>query len=134
MKHKVWRNILILITPFLIMILVNESVRLAGNQNSGIVYGVKTISPVNASDTDCSWACYYNTSTHCKQHHVKFMQPLFRYIDVLYFGEIKFLHQMGDYAVANIIFMVILWPGLMYFLFITFLNQGEKLKKLKEKN
>ena len=130
---KKWRNILILISPFLVMIIVNESMRLTHNMDGGHAYGVETMNSTIQSSTDCSWSCYYNT-TYCKKHHVKHMNNYFQYIDGFYFWQIKFLHGFGNYTVANIVFMVILWPALMYFLLITFLNQRTRIKKLKRQN
>ena len=58
----------------------------------------------------------------------------FECLDGFYYWQGKFLHGFGNYAVANIVFMVILWPILMYFLLITFLNQRTRIKKLKKQN
>ena len=125
------RNILLLISPFLVMIIVNESVRLTHDLSGGHAYGVETMNSAVKSPTECSWNCYYNT-TYCKQYHTKHLNNYSQYIDGFYYWQVKFLHGFGNYAVANIVFMVILWPGLMYFLLITFLNQRARIKKLKK--
>jgi len=127
------RNILIIISPFLLMIFVNESFRFTQNMKGGKVYGVTTMNTQVKMSNECSWSCYYNT-TYCKQNHVKHMSNYFQYIDGFYFWQIRFLHSFGNYTVANIVFLVILWPGLMIFLLITFLNQREQIKKLKKQN
>ena len=129
--HKFLRNIIILISSFLIMIIVNETSKMFLNKhNKSVVYDVNSLYSTEKNKESCTWACYFNT-TYCKKHHVKYMRPYFKYIDGFYFGQIKFLHLFGNYTVANIVFLVILWPGLMFFLLIKVIDQHKKIKQLK---
>ena len=121
--------------PILFMVGVNELSR-SNNSFTVSIHGVqfKTINPNSIDKSKCTWYCYYNTR-YCKQNHVKHIKPgfpLYNTIDNLYFGMIKGLMSTGSYATANIIFLVFLWPFLIYyFLFkiislINILNKRNK--------
>lgn len=64
----------------------------------------------------CSWACHNNTRL-CKQNHTIFLKPHINKIDVAYNFIISSLGATGNYRLANIIFLVVLWPLLMLALF-----------------
>jgi len=129
--NRILRNILILISPFIIMIIVNETYRLQKDDNIGFIDTFEVISPIKKHHKTCSWNCYYNTA-YCKVHHVKYLKPFYKYIDPLYYAEIKFLHNFNNYKLANIIFMVILWPLIMYLLLINSLNLHKRIRKTKQ--
>jgi len=77
----------------------------------------------------CSWNCYNNTN-YCKLNHVKYFKPYFKVIDPIYFGIIKALKNTGNYQLANIIFLVIIWPLFMLTILIKSLNIYKKIKLL----
>ena len=115
MKIRI-RNLLLFLSPFLFMVLVNE-------------FSEPTLGSGIRSATHCSWHCHDNTF-FCKEFHVKFAKPHFKIIDLLYNGMIEFLDNAGDYQFSNIFFLVVLWPLLMYFLLIQNLDMRLKIKKL----
>ncbi len=107
-------GILILITPFVMMIMVNEYVR--GSSNSSYhVYGSVAINSSQFDRNKCSWSCHNNTAL-CKKYHVKFLKPYFNYVDPIYFGIINNLKSTSQYKIANIILFVILIPIMIFIL------------------
>lgn len=99
------------------MVLVNE-------------FSEPTLGAGTRSATECSWHCHNHTAV-CKELHVKFAKPYFKIIDPLYSGMIEFLDEVGDYQLSNILFLVVLWPLLMFYLLINVLDMRLKIKKLK---
>lgn len=115
-----------LILPFLIMVVVNEYSRpgLTGFHNAK--YNATGMNPNVPMKDKCTWTGFFDTG-YCKQHHVKHMSSLYEYIDPIYFGIISLLHATGNYGAGNIIFLVILWPGLMYYLLIRVIQLRKQL-------
>ena len=112
------------------MIIVNESVNLKFKENSHNYYGVKAMNSSQKMTGKCSWACHNNTN-FCKENHVKFVKNHFELIDPIYFGIINRLRGTGNYALANILILVILMPLLMWFLIVKSLNIQSKINELK---
>ncbi|MGB1247243.1 MAG: hypothetical protein ACPG4Z_00050 [Chitinophagales bacterium] len=127
---KIFRNIIILIAPFLIMFVVNELSQHPKKPDGIIFSGVKTINYDGVVMYECSWHCHQNTQ-FCIDNHTHFLQPVIDYINPIYFAIIDGLFATGNYGLANIVFLVILWPLLMYFLLIKCLNLRSKLKQTK---
>jgi len=130
MKNKIVQFSLILTLPLLFVILVNEYSRF-NNSNRG--FGRKGITAINPSvktPKKCSWYCHTDTG-YCKKHHTHLLKNHTSKIDPFYFGIIKSLHDAGDYGLANIIFLVILFPALIYVLLIKSISIQIKIKKLK---
>ena len=123
---------LVIAGPFLVMVVVNESMRGGLRDVTPYsAYGFTAMNSVEFSEDACSWSCHNNTSK-CMNHHVSVMTPYFKYINPLYFGMIRFLQASpGTYAVANIIFLVIGWPALMMFLVLRSLWYQEKINAMK---
>ena len=78
----------------------------------------------------CSWTCHNNT-LQCKQNHTKLLKPFLHIIDVPYNKIIEGLSGTGNYKLANVAFLVILWPFLMLFLFIKILSFLKQIKTLQ---
>ncbi len=129
---KIWLYILILLSPLVVLISVNEFVRFSQNETNFQRRGVITMNTTRKTRNKCSWACHNNTA-YCKTNHVKFSQPYFKYIDPIYFGIIKGLKSTGDYGLANIIFLVILCPLFIYVFLIWSINLQFKINNLKKK-
>jgi len=72
--------------------------------------------PTKPSSEKCSWKCHDDTA-FCKTNHVKYAKSYFNQIDPIYFGIINSLKSTGDYRGANILFLVLLIPIIIYFLF-----------------
>ncbi|CAA0252889.1 conserved hypothetical protein [Tenacibaculum maritimum] len=130
MKKQSILNISILLIPLLIVVLVNEYSRL-NNSNKGFVRkGITAINPSIKTPEKCSWYCHADTG-YCKKYHTHLLKNHTSKIDPFYFGIIKSLHVAGDYGLANIIFLVILFPTLIYVLLIKSISIQRKIKELK---
>ena len=117
----------LLFAPFVLMIIVNELVRPTIKEKPYGGFGVTFMNPELWVKDRCSWACH-NSSKYCEKHHIRYVRPIKKYIDPLYFGIIRFLKGFSNYGLANIIFLVIGWPLLMWFLLIGCLDLRAELK------
>ena len=59
------KNIVILITPFLIMILVNEITRYNQTKTYTNKEGKTLINPIHKDKSKCTWHCYRKTAKFC---------------------------------------------------------------------
>lgn len=132
MKPKHIRSLIILVSPFLFMIIVNEIVRPTIKAKPYSQYGITAINSVNRDPDRCTWICHNNTN-YCKKYHVKYLKEYYKYTDPMYFGIIKLLAKTGNYGLANIIFLVILFPFLIWFFIIQSLNIQDEIKEIKKK-
>jgi hypothetical protein len=128
---KLTRSLLILILPILIMVLINEVVRLKIHDEPNKIYGIKTINSEKFLPEKCTWACH-NETIHCKRHHVKYLKKFYSTTDFFYFGTITVLRLSGNYVFANIIFLVILFPITILFFIIKSLNIEDDIRKLSK--
>ncbi len=126
------RNIVVLISPILLMIIVNEMVRPTINDIPFSMNGLNGMNSDNKNLHTCTWSCYLNT-TYCKENHVKYLKPYYKYTDPTYFGIIYFNRKTGNYVLANIIFLVLLFPLLVYGFMIKSMNIQNEINNLKTK-
>src|SRR5690625_2877908 len=112
-----FRNIILLLSPFLLMVVVNETVRPTIKENPYSLFGITAINTARVLPDKCSWNCQ-NDTRYCEEHHVGWLRPFLPFTDRLYYGAIDMLKNSGNYALTNILFLVILFPGLIW-LFIT---------------
>lgn len=124
------KYISLLLLPFLIMIGVNELTRSDINGTPFTSHGVTTINTATISKTECSWNCH-NDTDYCEANHIRVLAPYKEYIDPLYFKIIELLYSTGNYGLANIIFLVIGWPLLMFLLIVSIIKLQNKITKLK---
>ncbi|MFD2514220.1 hypothetical protein ACFSRY_10105 [Pontibacter locisalis] len=113
------------------MVAVNEYAR--GTVSSAGLKGQTKMNSAVATPDACTWNCYNDTG-YCKRHHVKLVSGYFGFIDPLYFGMIRALMSTGDYGVANLLFLVALWPMLMSYLLIKPLLIQLQINKLKKRH
>ena len=140
---KLYINTLILFSPFLLMVMVNEVVRptlveapfqyTKSFDLSGLTRKVvgSAMNPGKMKKEECTWYCH-NKDSFCVNFHKKI--SFHQYIDDLYNKIITLLKKgdyQGNYAINNIIFLVILWPLIMFFLLIKSLDIQRKINKLK---
>ena len=114
------------------MILTNEIVRPTIKEKPYSLQGVTAMNSSIQTKDKCTWNCAANT-TYCKQNHVKYVKQYFEIIDPIYFGIIRLLAATGNYGLANIIFLVILWPLVMYYLLIKSFDMNARIKELKRR-
>ena len=122
---KLIRNSVILLSPFLIMILINEYYRIKLPPST-------VFNKINTKDflsDKCSWDCY---KEGCK--HKKIIKN--RVVNKLYKKIINFHHSSKkiSYEGMNIIFLVILWPIGMYILLLKCINIQQKINFIKNKH
>ncbi len=126
-----FRNICLLLLPYIIMVVINESYRSLITEKPYSAYGFTAINSDLKSPHKCSWIAHSNTS-YCKQHHVKFLKDYFHITDKIYFGAIQALHSTGNYGAANIMFLVILFPLIMWYSLIKIIDYTIAIRKLKK--
>ena len=115
------------------MIVVNEIVRPTIKEKPYSKYEVTAMNSDDKVMDKCTWVCHNNTR-FCKENHVKFLKPYYKYSDKIYFGMISLLQKTGNYGLANIIFLVILAPFLIWFFIVKSLNIQDEINLLKSTN
>ena len=129
---RIIRNTAILISPFLLMIVINEIVRPTIKEEPYSRYGTVAMNSDDKIANKCTWHCQNNTG-YCKENHVKYLMPHFKYTDTLYFGMIHMLQSTKRYEAANIVFLVVLIPLLTWILLIKSLHMQDEIKAQKKK-
>lgn len=125
------RNTAILISPFILMILVNEIIRPTIIEEPYSKSGITTMYSDDKISDKCTWVCQNETS-FCKEKHVKYLKPYFKYTDPLYYGIINMLQSTKKYEAANIVFLVVLIPTLIWVFIIKSLNIQDEINALKK--
>jgi hypothetical protein len=129
-------NLLILVAPFLIMVLVNETCRVFDESESeNFTYsGITAMNSSLKKTNECTWACHNSTKGFCMEKHRKYIKdgfPFYAKINDFYFGIIDFNHQKVNgkkvrnpsyYVFMNVILLVFLWPLIMYLMMINSLR------------
>ena len=110
---KIFAYISIHLIPFVLMVAVNEWYRGARKEKSFTKYPGVMNSGQRMRDR-CSWACHEATA-YCKKNHVKSVKSNFEFTDSLYFGLIGGLRMTGVYQAANVFFLVLAVPLLIWF-------------------
>lgn len=130
MSNLSWKTKLgLALLPWILMVLVNEGARFSTSADYQR-FGVPLINHAEADTETCSWYCHDHTD-YCKTHHVQYAAAYFHWIDPAYFGIISLLMSTGNYGLANLIFLVLLWPLFIYFMLLRVLNTRKRLKKLR---
>jgi hypothetical protein len=111
--------------PFLIMVLVNELYRGRIHSKPYSRFGITAMNSNSVLPNRCTWNCH-DITTYCLQHHVSLLRPVLPVTNRIYFGTIYLLFLTGNYGMANIILYVILWPLLLYVLFLKILKYRAK--------
>ena len=125
------RNLIIILTPFLFMILVNELMRPGIHEKPYSIKGITAMNSNIRTVDKCSWNCH-NDTRFCMDHHTAVLRPYFNIVNPFYFGMIYLLGATGNYGLANILFLVILWPLTMIILLVKTLNIQQKIIGLKK--
>ena len=128
---RLLRNITVLLLPYLIMVGINEYVRPQIKETPYTAFKVSAINSVIRTPAKCSWICH-NDTNYCKTQHVKFLKSSAGFTDLLYFGAIGLLQATGNYGGANIIFLVTLFPLLMWFCLIKCIDYSIEIRTLKK--
>lgn len=122
---------LIVLFPFFIMIITNEIVRFNKAEKGYTRRGIVAINSVEKTVDKCSWNCH-NDTQYCKKNHVKYVKLHFDKIDPIYFGIISLLKSTGNYGLANIVFLVLLFPLIMFLLLTKIIDYQIKINKINK--
>lgn len=113
------------------MVLINESMRPTSETPSYKVWDQTPAMHTNEQMPEsCTWACH-NSTKYCLEHHIKYLKPYLEYTDIPYFAFIGGLKATGNYTNANIYFLVILIPLLIWFFIIQSLALQSKIDAIK---
>jgi hypothetical protein len=117
------------LTPFLLIISVNECLRYSNQPN----FKKSQFSVLNSSElmaNKCSWICHDNTN-YCKTYHLSYSKTTISYTDPYYFGVIDVLKSTGNYKLANIVLFVFIMPIWIFFFLIKCVHLIHKIKPKK---
>jgi hypothetical protein len=115
---RIWLYLLILISPFLFIVLINETV--SYDQKSYVIESdvISVGKKIDALNTDkylknaCTWYCHNNG---CKHKSVIYQGKIQEMYDaIIHFNQ----HQSLDYSVMNVFLFVIVVPLMVYILII----------------
>ena len=120
--------IFLLFFPILSVVFVNEITKTVISKNDYKKYTIKTINSGFKNAKKCSWACHNNTN-FCKKNHVKLLANHFDKTDPFYFGIVTSLKATGNYKLANIILLVIVFPLIFYILLVKCIQIQYKINK-----
>ena len=125
--QKIVRNILIFVSPFILMVLVNHFIKPAVDPipNDGKWNSTKPL------PDRCTWACHDHTN-YCIQHHVKMNKYIIWITRLLYDNEIRFLQLFGNYSFANILILVTLVPLYIWYFLIKIIDTLQEIKETKK--
>jgi hypothetical protein len=129
---RLLRNAIIFLAPFLIMALINETVRPKIKEIPYKANGITAINSVEYLPNKCTWNCHNNTP-YCKSKHVKYLKPFYTITDLFYKGVINLLASTGNYGAANIIFLVFLFPLTILYFIIKSIDIQTEIQKLSKK-
>ena len=118
---------LILATPFFCLIVVNEASRSEVYYVSIFDTKVLALNPQQKDAKRCTWDCHSNECSHRKKNCINI-----GIIDVLYQNIIASLDlkKGGDvYQQMNVLFLVIIWPLVMFGLLVANVELFFKRKK-----
>jgi len=125
------------------MVVVNEIYRIKIKHEPFQYNGIKAINSANYDSQRCTWACHNSTTNHCLKKHTNVIVdgfPMHESIDKFYWAIINFNSQKVNgkkvsnpryYAAMNIIFLVVLWPLIMFFLLVNYIRLKTKFKNSK---
>ena len=137
MKHN-FKYILILLSPFVLMVIVNETCRVFIKDKPFKYANITAMNSVNYDGEKCTWACHNSTTNHCMKKHNKIIKkgfPFYTQINSFYWRIINFNSKKVNgkkvsspryYAAMNIISLVILWPLSMFLLLVNYLKLRAK--------
>lgn len=130
---KSLRNAFILVLPFILMISINEIERMFINEQPYKYLNVTAENSGEMIPDRCTWICHNNTQ-YCLQHHVKLLKPYTSTTNKIYFGTIDLLASSGNYGAANIIFLVVFAPLLIWFFLIKSIDAQFVIKQNKKES
>jgi hypothetical protein len=136
---KILLNLFLVISPFLTIIIINESARISAKQKS-TAKGL-----INTKETklkQCTWKCHDNTKSFCIPTHQKNDNNFFytKYNKDLFFSVIDMLKlnsgktALGNkvYRLANLAILLIIIPFLILYFLIRSINMQIEINNFKK--
>ncbi len=122
-----FRNLLLFVFPFILMIVVNQFIKPSIDpiSNDGKWNTTKPL------PDHCSWACH-NSTNYCIEHHVKMNKLLLLISQPFYFGEITLLKMAGSYSLVNILILVTLVPLYLWYFLVRIIDVLIAIKEAKK--
>ena len=121
----------ILVIPFVLMVAVNEVYRASIKEKPFSKYPGAINSGQRIRER-CSWVCHEATA-YCKENHVKWGRPYFEYTDTMYFGLIRGLRITGGYQAANVFFLVLIVPLLIWIFLVGSIRYQHRIDLIRRK-
>lgn len=128
---RLFRNITLPLLPYLLMIIINEAYRPTIKEKPYSLRGITAINSDVRTPDKCTWAAHSDTA-YCKQNHVKLLKNHMETTDKIYFGAIGALRSTGNYGAANVIFLVILFPLIIWYSLVKIIDYTLEIKALKK--
>lgn len=121
----------LLLFPFLLIVLVNESQR---EQNNNFqINGVIAINSFEKLPYKCTWYCHKDTDYCIKNHNTFIKDDFLTFTNSIYNSIIAFLSAFkGGYQTMNVAFLVIGIPLLIWYLTVKAVEQILTLRKFKK--
>ena len=130
----VFRNILLLIIPFLLIIVINEVSRPAILETNNKDFPTAMNSRIRIKEK-CSWECHERTE-YCKKNHVKLLNNYFSYTDTIYYRTIRILkggkQSFSFYQKTNVVFLVFLIPLMIWYFLAKSLSIQDQIRKIEK--
>lgn len=126
--------IFLLVFPFLIIVMVNESQRKYLIHPPNFEKNTPTLNGTGKDPLHCNWYCHKDTD-YCINTHNKVIKGSFlTFTNKIYFGIIAFLSSVkGGYKAMNIFILVIGIPLLIWYLTIAIIEKIIFIYRLKNK-
>lgn len=130
----VFRNILLLIIPFLLIIVINELSRPEILEKANEDFPTAMNSRIRLKEK-CTWECHERTE-YCKKNHVKYLTRYFNITDTIYYGTIQMLkggkQSFSFYQITNVVFLVFLIPVMIWYFLAKSLSIQDQIRKLNK--
>ena len=108
-----------------------------------IIVTVNTFSNRPYSDGDardeahrdvCTWYCHNHTN-YCQANHTNWVSPeMQQTFDPFFYGLIESIESTGFYRLGSVLFLALLWPLLIYLVYLRILRLERRIKALKSKS
>ena len=126
MKHFIFYS-LILATPFLCLFMVNEASRSEPYKVSVFGTKVPALNPQQKDAKRCTWDCHTHGCSHRENNCINIGIINYLYQNIITSLKLK---EGGDvYKQMNVLFLVIIWPLVMFGLLVANVELYFKRKK-----
>lgn len=121
---------------FGIMVAVNETVRHNVPSHKYKYKGIHTIHSDASLKDRCTWKCHNEDITQvrwCRKNHLMMDPVMLAVTDIPYEGVVHTLMGMGNYPLANILLLVLIFPSATLWMLVRSLEMEKSIRKLDRK-